>query len=582
MIEPSTQSGSTTNNFCVATTTTMTTTTMTRATAKKTKTTVTAGAAPATAKKTMTKTAPDTAKKTTTTVTTAAAATAKKTKTTVTTAPATSNKKSTTTVTTAAATAKNTKMTVTTAAKKTMTTTAPATTNKKTKTGHKRKTEDTNGSTKKRSTTTTSSTKNKKKKGPTNKQVVAARNEVVRRLEENLRPKPKKKRATFSEEEDRLLTKAFVNVTLDSKKGKNQKGETFWRKVKDKFDHSADNYWPWKSVKQRYTKVISPACMKFLSFLQKSKAVKQSGWSLEQYIDHANILYIEQHGKSFKYKACMAIIVDLPKFNINPIVVVKTVVEGDGGKEVQPSNPIMAVQGANKKRPMGRKKFKKLNSNSTSTSTLNDTSESNRMIDAMERKTSVFATIHHQRSLQKQASFYLKMGDKEKAQQCMALLEEDQRKCASVPTTVDIRPYADDDTAGSGGGKTNDSRFTSFSKDDDNDDDNNIYDGNNVNEDDNVDVSVSNHDDEVVVLAVVAGVGCGDNDGTTSEKDSDSDSDSDSDNDEDDENDHNQNVSHDTSHKHNDCDIRPPNQLFCPLYILSCRLLEFRHFAFLR
>ena len=42
--------------------------------------------------------------------------------------------------------------------------------------------------------------------------------------------KTKEKRATFSEEEDRLLTKAFVNVTLDSEKGKGQKGETFLKK----------------------------------------------------------------------------------------------------------------------------------------------------------------------------------------------------------------------------------------------------------------------------------------------------------------------------------------------------------------
>mmetsp|Transcript_9979 Transcript_9979/g.11207 ORF Transcript_9979/g.11207 Transcript_9979/m.11207 type:complete len:85 (+) Transcript_9979:575-829(+) len=84
--------------------------------------------------------------------------------------------------------------------------------------------------------------------------------------------------------------------------------------------------------------------MEFLSFLQKFKEVKQSGWSIEQYIAAANILFIEQHVKPFKYKSCMVILVDLPKFSLDPIIVDKKVVDGDGGMVVPGSNPIMSVQ----------------------------------------------------------------------------------------------------------------------------------------------------------------------------------------------------------------------------------------------
>ena len=208
--------------------------------------------------------------------------------------------------------------------------------------------------------------------------------------------------------------------------------------------------------------------------------MKQSGWSIEQYIDAANILFIKQHAKPFKYKSYMAILVDLLKFSLDPIIVDKKVVDGDGGMVVRGSNPIMSVQGANEERPMGRKKAKKRNSNSTLNGTSNDTSEASRMINALERKAALFATIHPQRSFRKQASLYLKMGDKEKAQQCMTLLEEDQHKCASVPTTINVPPFYDDESAGSSGDKTNDSRFTTTSKDDDNNNDND--DGNDNND----------------------------------------------------------------------------------------------------
>ena len=42
--------------------------------------------------------------------------------------------------------------------------------------------------------------------------------------------------------------------------------------------------------------------MKFLSFLKRAKEVKESGWSIEQYIEAANLLFIEQHEKAFKRK----------------------------------------------------------------------------------------------------------------------------------------------------------------------------------------------------------------------------------------------------------------------------------------
>ena len=41
---------------------------------------------------------------------------------------------------------------------------------------------------------------------------------------------------------------------------------------------------------------------------------------------------------------------------------------------------------------------------------------------------------------------WLKLGDKEKAKIYMSLLEQDQHKCTSIPSTVDAPSLADDDS----------------------------------------------------------------------------------------------------------------------------------------
>jgi len=205
--------------------------------------------------------------------------------------------------------------------------------------------------------------------------------------------------------------------------------------------------------------------------------------------------------------------------------------------------PPLLVPGANKERPMGRKKAKKLKRNSTPRKSTR--SEASRMLDVLEKKNVLNETIHRHRSYQKQANFYLKMGDKVKAQHYMTLLEADQLKCASVPTTVvDTSSLSDDD---SGGDKTNDSRFTMDEEDEDDDGEVDVR-------VDNEDKDDDDDDDEVIVVTVVDGDGCGDDDDTTTDSESDSDSD------EDDEHDHDHNqddseMNHDNSNNHKDCDI---------------------------
>lgn len=100
----------------------------------------------------------------------------------------------------------------------------------------------------------------------------------------------------------------------------------------------------------------------------------------------------------------------------------------------------MAVQGANHKHNIGWAKAKKLiaKNNSTSNNTLNGSSETKRMLHAMEKENELKEIAHYHCLLQKQASFWLKLGDKEKIKEYTILLEEDQKLSVLIPTKVNV------------------------------------------------------------------------------------------------------------------------------------------------
>ncbi|OEU06426.1 hypothetical protein FRACYDRAFT_254655 [Fragilariopsis cylindrus CCMP1102] len=99
---------------------------------------------------------------------------------------------------------------------------------------------------------------------------------------------------------------------------------------------------------------------------------------------------LSQHSKPFKHRKCMAVLVELPKYSIDPLTAYDDDdVDQESGDEnvVVTSNPIMSVQGAGKKRPMGRNKKAKRKAKDDSLSA-NTTSkiDTGRMLAALERK----------------------------------------------------------------------------------------------------------------------------------------------------------------------------------------------------
>ena len=72
------------------------------------------------------------------------------------------------------------------------------------------------------------------------------------------------KRKVFTEDEDIAICKAWVNISVDSITGANQKGDHFWARVHSKFNqiHAEEaevvvkgKGWPIKSVQDRFGKI---------------------------------------------------------------------------------------------------------------------------------------------------------------------------------------------------------------------------------------------------------------------------------------------------------------------------------------
>ena len=300
-------------------------------------------------------------------------------------------------------------------------------------------------------------TKTTTKTTKSNITVAVAKASVVLGVERSLLPKETCKRKAFTEEEDVFMTRAYVNTTQDSIKGSGQKGKAFWNEVLQKFDilrPASNTAWGPDSIQRRFKKTIAKECTEFLAFLHAAKTVEQSGWSVEQYIEAANILFIAQHSKPFKHTKCMAVLVELPKYSIDPLTPYDNVDQESGDENVVVmSNPIMSVQGAGKKRPMGRKKAKRKAKDDSLSANTTSKIDTGRMLAALERKNDLKMISHRQRSWQMQALFWMKMGDKKKATEYMTLLEQDQQKCNSIPSTVDLlsSSTAGDDTVVSGG-----------------------------------------------------------------------------------------------------------------------------------
>ena len=197
-----------------------------------------------------------------------------------------------------------------------------------------------------------------KKTPPVTKKTIAIKKQQVSTAREAVTGK------RFSPADDIFLCRAYCNVFLVATKCK---GDVFWGRVKETFDalrieHGKvdfPNEWSLASCRNRYLKTLAAMCGKFAPFLRSAKEVEKSGWGMEDYMKHAAILWIQQHGKPFKYQECMRIVMRLPKFGLNNLLLNDGEDSDEDEDNSKPSaNRVIAVHGASMERPMGTKKAK--------------------------------------------------------------------------------------------------------------------------------------------------------------------------------------------------------------------------------
>ena len=139
----------------------------------------------------------------------------------------------------------------------------------------------------------------------------------------------KERARNFVTWEDNALSTAFVSTSKDPIVGRGMTGVEFFSKMHRKWvilHRSADikdkRYEQPRSLKQlicRWNKHIRKDMMIFLKHYRNVKNEKLSGYTEKEHIGMAADRFHDVVGKKFRFKECVPILQDLPKFNISHI-----------------------------------------------------------------------------------------------------------------------------------------------------------------------------------------------------------------------------------------------------------------------
>ncbi len=138
------------------------------------------------------------------------------------------------------------------------------------------------------------------------------------RNEENIRPRSRS--TNFVPQEDAYLSRAYVNASCDPRVGNNQKGDDFWRKVGQgykilcvgtEFESRSRTT---KQLYIRFNKHIKVDLVVFNRYYLRVMQKQPSGVPQSEYTDMAAELYREGEGKPFRFKLCVSILHEVPKY----------------------------------------------------------------------------------------------------------------------------------------------------------------------------------------------------------------------------------------------------------------------------
>jgi hypothetical protein len=184
----------------------------------------------------------------------------------------------------------------------------------------------------------------------------------------------KVKQKNFTTHEDVLLCKAYVNISTNPVAGTGKKAKDFWKGIKEKFDELCKAEPPpetegtperdQEALMNRFKRHIQKKMNVFNRYFKQVKQEAPSGTPYEEHIELAMERYLEEEGRPFPFKECVAILHQMPKFD--PMFEVEEIEIDDDDEEEDdedPSTPnsdkkpaavnsIGAPMGAGKPRPL--------------------------------------------------------------------------------------------------------------------------------------------------------------------------------------------------------------------------------------
>jgi len=179
--------------------------------------------------------------------------------------------------------------------------------------------------------------------------------------------KPGTKRSgNFSDEEDKILCRAWISITTSAIVGANQTAVQFWKAVEVAYcnfaisGHADDPNVLSRnagSLKARFQKTILPAMNKFMRYYRQELAKKKSGVNEDDIIEAAMEKFAEMENGAFKFKHCVEILAAVPRFDATYTEKQVVELEADDGK-LKANDVDGNMMGSTSTRPQGSKSAK--------------------------------------------------------------------------------------------------------------------------------------------------------------------------------------------------------------------------------
>ena len=265
---------------------------------------------------------------------------------------------------------------------------------------------------------------------------------------------PPKRQPRFSAEEDVFICRAYINISCDPITGTDQKGTKFWSRVADQVntlyreesDAPIDGHRRNSgAILTRYQRHIQPDVFAYNRYHLQVSTPKKSGWTLDDYVREASILWANEKGEPFRFPNCIEIMHQMAKYQ--PGFVCKPQ-EGEDGEEIDGRifNDVGHVMGDEMIRPMGQKAAKKKekeekmnNTKASSSKKVNMDgleSSANNLANAIKEGNRLENDNRRCEMWMKQADMYMKLNKTEKANEFLEKIEQLQNQTTGCDTVV--------------------------------------------------------------------------------------------------------------------------------------------------